>query len=140
MMKTSFSIDHIAFCVHSITQSIDFYKLLGFDKVKEWRSDSSDMVMVLLKNYENIFIELVFCNDNIPLPEHAKDYRQTLFHIGIKHLALRVESVDSALDYLIRNGIQQHSSIQMGKLGRRYFIIHDPDGAILEFTEENLNI
>jgi catechol 2,3-dioxygenase-like lactoylglutathione lyase family enzyme len=131
-----FSIDHIAFSVKDIEKSISFYKILGFTKTKEWNSDDLALQMVILRNQDNIFIELVYQKESIVMPEYAKDYKENLKHIGIKHLALRVKSATDALDFLINKGINNHSSIQMGKLGRRYFFINDPDDNILEFMEE----
>jgi len=131
-----FSIDHIAFSVQDIEKSIDFYKLLGFTKVREWESDNLTMQMCLLKNQDNAFIELVYCKEHNLLPKYAKDYKLNLHHVGIKHLAMRVKSAEQALSFLTDNGIFNHSIIQTGKLGRKYFFINDPDGTILEFIED----
>jgi len=132
-----FSIDHIAFSVQNIEKSIDFYKLLGFTIDKEWKSDDLSLQMTLMKNQDNVFIELVYCKGSNLLPEYAKDYKINLNYVGIKHLALRVKSAEEVLTFLIRNNIANHNIIiQTGKLGRKYFFINDPDGTILEFIEE----
>ncbi len=98
-----------------------------------------------MQNQENILIELVYCIGSSPIPEHAQDYIKDLQYIGIKHLALRAESLEDALSYLIINGLTRYSDnanqiiIKTGKMGRKYFSIRDPDGVILEFMEEKLN-
>jgi len=121
MDKISFVIDHIAFSVQNMEKSVEFYNLFGFGKVREWMSEDLAMQMVLMENSENTLLELVWCKDGKPLPDYAKDYIANLQYIGIKHLALCVQSVDQTLAFLRNNGITNSSDIQIGKLGRKFF-------------------
>jgi glyoxylase I family protein len=132
-----FSIDHIAFSVQDIEKSKAFYVLLGFSLIKEWKSDDLSIHMALIENHENILVELVQHEGCKPLPEYAKNYKANLQYVGIKHLALRVKSVEDALTFLTDKGITNVSAIQIGKLGRAYFFINDPDGNVLEFMQDN---
>jgi catechol 2,3-dioxygenase-like lactoylglutathione lyase family enzyme len=138
MNDVVFQVDHISYSVRDIALSIAFYKVLGFNEIKEWQSKDLLLKMSLLKNKENIIIELVSCANSVSLPNYAKDYKDSLRHIGIRHLALKVESVEEAHVFVSSKGVRNISSIQTGKLGRPYFFVNDPDGNVLEFIQGNI--
>ena len=137
-----FKLDHIAFSVKDLDVSLSFYALLGFQKIRGWDADDNSLRMALLQNNDNVFIELVYCKSSTPLPEHSQNYKKDLEYIGIKHIALRVKSVEKTLTYLQKKGISKFSDISnksviaTGKMGRKYFFVNDPDGVILEFVED----
>ena len=130
-----FSLDHIALSVVNIEKSISFYKIFGFNKFNEWSSDDGSLRMVMLKNGDEVYIELVHCTNSKQLPDASKNLDSDMFQVGVKHIALRVESVVETIDFLEHNGIFNYSNVLMGKLGRKYFYINDPDGIVLEFID-----
>ena len=134
-------IDHIALSVRDIEKSIIFYQMLGFVKFNEWKEDDLSIQMIMLKNNDNNFIELVYLKDNKTLPKHLIDFEDNLYYIGTKHIAFRVKSIEQTLDFLLKHDmIKKHSDITKGKLGRRYFFTYDPNDIVIEFIEDNIEI
>ena len=131
-----FSIDHVALSVADMDTSMNFYQLFGFEKFNEWESEDGSLHMVMLRNESNVYLELVYVKDSEQLPERSKDLDLDLIQVGVKHIALRIKSVDEMMRYLDSKGISKYSKIRIGKLGRKYFYINDPNGIVMEFIEE----
>ena len=131
-----FLIDHVALSVVDMETSIDFYKMFGFVKFNEWKADDNSLHMVMLKNNNETYMELVCARGSKQLPNSSRDLDLDLFQVGVKHIALRVKSVEEMIGYLNSKSITNYSKIRMGKLGRKYFYINDPNGIVMEFIEE----
>jgi len=91
--------------------------------------------MGMIKNHENIYIELIYCENSQALPIKNQTLDTDLKSIGIRHLALRVDSLQDTINLLKQNWCNREYEIFSGKLGRQYFFVNDPDGILLEFIE-----
>lgn len=131
-----YSISHVALSVSDIRESIEFYEKFGFKTIKEWEATDHSLKIVHLK-LNNVVLEL-FCYKNyIDIPEHSKKLSSDLPVIGTKHFALGVKSIDIAHKDLISKGIiSSDLNITLGRLGKRYFFITDPDGILIEIIED----
>ncbi len=79
---------------------------------------------------------MVFCyQENTQLPETAKSIVTDLPVIGTKHFALGVENMEEAKKFVIENNICKNIEIKVGRLGKPYFFIADPDGILVEIIE-----
>lgn len=112
-------IHHIAL-IASSEASVDFYKRLGFEEFKRINRDYD--TVVLLNGYGirlEIFID----------PTHPE--RSSPEPLGLRHIALRVESIeDTASELKLNTGI-----IMTDWLGERFTYITDPDGNVVELHE-----
>jgi len=133
-----FNYDHTAISVKNLQATIDFYKLFGFEIYNQY--DSDDIRIVVLKNAppQNIMIELFNYAEFKPLPDSAKSFAIDLPIVGTKHMGFRVKDLDKAADFVIQNNIIDKIEIQPGRLGRRYFLITDPNGILVEIIEDKV--
>ena len=85
----------------------------------------------------NTFLEIFCYKDYIPLEETRKSTKTDLPVIGTKHFALGVEDIEEAKKFIIKNNICLESDIdvRIGKLGKSYFFIKDPDEILVEIIE-----
>ena len=71
------------------------------------------------------------------LPETAKDTATDLPIIGTKHFALGVENIETAKEFVLSNNICKEVNIKVGRLGKPYFFIKDPNGILVEIIEND---
>lgn len=112
-------IHHIALIATS-EASVDFYKQLGFEEFK--RIDRDYDTVVLLSGYDvrlEIFID----------PAHPQ--RCSPEPLGLRHMALRVESIEDTIEQLGVESVE----IMTDWLGERFAYITDPDGNVVELHE-----
>jgi glyoxylase I family protein len=129
-----FAFHHTALSVSQLSESVRFYRTLGWNEVFRWSADDDSLVICHLKNGD-AFLEL-FCYSKPLPPTHDQSLDADLRHIGVRHLAMRVESVADALIHLRREGIEPLSDIKDGRTGVRYFFVRDPDGIFVEIVED----
>jgi glyoxylase I family protein len=130
-----FSFHHVALTVSNIETSLKFYAIFGLRQVLEWQSDNKDLVIVHLKSGD-MFLEL-FCysrNTAKVLSYHDNDLSQ----LGMKHFALKVESIEAAKKIIFTTGLAKKEDIEVkqGRTGIIYFFIQDPDGNWIEIVED----
>ncbi len=131
-----FNIHHVALSVKDLELSKQFYTVLGFKTILDWVSDSGDVKISHMML--NGFILELFCYDKFQ--ENAiVSLEEELHRNGIKHLGLRVESLDSARDKLITEGLAREDELQVkyGRTGINYFFIRDPDGVFVEIVQDD---
>lgn len=131
-----YSFHHVCLSVTNQELSISFYKQLGFERVHLWEADDKSLTITHLKNGEMI-LEL-FCYANYMLaPDTIHSTKTDLPIIGTKHFGLRVESIEAAREDLATKGlIAKDINITQGRTGPRYFFIPDPDGILVEISED----
>lgn len=131
-----FNIDHYAISISNTERSIEFYKKLDFEVVKDWEADDKSLRIVHLMN--GGFILEMFCyTDSDELPEFSQNLSSDLKVKGSKHFGLWVDDLEIVGDYLISVGIlQEKPVISQGRLGRPYFFIKDPDGIFVEIISK----
>jgi len=113
-------IAHVAFRVNDLTNSRDFYTKLGFEQAFEF-TDAGRTSVAFIKVNDRQFIELY--------PRTADSEPGGLLHICFE--ASDIESVHA--DYLKRE--MQPAEIKKARAGNLLFVMHDPEGKLLEYTQ-----
>lgn len=129
-----FNINHVAISVTNKEASVEFYKKFGFKEFKSWEAEDESIKIEMLK-LENMVLEIFCYQENTPLPETAKRIATDLPVIGTKHFALGVENIEEAKKFVIENNICKDVEIKVGRLGKPYFFIANPDGILVEIIE-----
>lgn len=129
-----FNMNHVAISVTNKEASVKFYKKFGFKEFKSWEAEDESIKIEMLK-LENTVLEIFCYQENTPLPETAKRIATDLPVIGTKHFALGVENIEEAKKFVIENNICKEVEIKVGRLGKPYFFIADPDGILVEIIE-----
>lgn len=131
-----FNINHVAISVTDIEKSVEFYKKFGFQKFKSWKAEDESIKINMLK-LNNTILEIFCYKEYTDLPETAKTIATDLQVIGTKHFSLGVESIEEAKEFIIKNKIANDIEIKVGRLGKSYFFIKDPDGILVEIIEND---
>ncbi len=84
---------------------------------------------------ENTVLEIFCYQEHTKLPETAKKIATDLPVIGIKHFALGVVDIEKAKKFVVENNICSDVELKVGRLGKPYFFIADPDGILVEIIE-----
>jgi catechol 2,3-dioxygenase-like lactoylglutathione lyase family enzyme len=113
-------IAHVAFRVNDLEKSRDFYKTLGFEQAFAF-SDAGKTSTAFIKINDHQFIELY--------PRTSDSQPGGLLHICFE--AADLQSVRSA--YLTQ-GLQP-AEIKKARAGNLLFVMHDPEGHLLEYTQ-----
>lgn len=132
-----FNVVHVAISVSNIGRSIEFYKRIGFKEFKSWDAEDESIKIRMLKL--NDFILEIFCYTNyIELPKTANSTATDLPVLGTKHFALGVSNIEKAKRWVLENKIADEVTINVGRLGKPYFFIKDPDGILVEIIENDI--
>lgn len=82
-------------------------------------------------------LELFCLADNAEAPANERQLFEDLRHTGLRHFALRAESLETARRTLIASGMAPGDiAIREGKTGLRYLFLRDPDGNFVEIVED----
>lgn len=130
-----FNFNHVTISVNNLEDTLNFYKLFGFEKYKEYHDDSVDIIMLKLGN---MILEIFYYMDNNKLPEHSKNLGTDLKTIGNKHFGIGVKDINEAKKFIEENKLNDSKIIiTKGRLGKPYFFIKDPNGILMEIIEED---
>ena len=138
-----FYLDHVGITAVDFEKSVQFYRVLGFEPMKEWTDEGRGMKACMMKNPEGKCIELFHFDPYIPAPDTVGSHferdgqaiEEDLPQIGLKHLAFRVKDLDDVVEKLTAAGLCRQADIMPGGLGNRYMFIRDPNGVFVEFME-----
>lgn len=131
-----FNINHVAISVTDVDRSIEFYKKFGFQDFKSWKAEDDSIKINMLK-LNNTVLEIFCYKQYTDLPETAKTTATDLPILGTKHFALGVDSIEKAKEFVMQNNICENIDIKIGRLGKQYFFISDPDGILVEIIEND---
>lgn len=130
-----FNFNHVTISVDNLEETLNFYKLFGFEKHKEYHDENVDIMMLKL---ENMILEIFHFIKNNELPEHSKDLGIDLKTIGNKHFGIGVKDINEAKKFIEENKLNDSEiTITKGRLGKPYFFIKDPNGILMEIIEED---
>lgn len=130
-----FNFNHVTISVDNLEETLNFYKIFGFEKHKEYHDENVDIVMLKL---ENMILEIFRYIENNELPEHSKDLSTDLKTIGNKHFGIGVKDINEAKKFVEENKLNDSEiTITRGRLGKPYFFIKDPNGILMEIIEED---
>ena len=120
------SVNHVGIRISSKRDAVPFYELLGF----EFRGDAGfeDGHPIIMKHPSGVVLNLLG-------PATVKDGRNILMDVdekypGITHVALTVESLEAARQFMDDNGIAITGSFSFG--GMSAIFIRDPDRNVIE--------
>lgn len=131
-----FNFNHVAISVTNAEESIEFYKKFGFEEFKSWKAEDESIKINMLK-LNNTVLEMFCYKEYTKLPETANTTATDLPVLGTKHFALGVENIEQAKEFVIKNEIANDIEIKVGRLGKPYFFIKDPNGILMEIIEED---
>ena len=131
-----YTFHHACISVTNRERSVEFYNQLGFEQVHFWEANDKSLTITHLKNGGTI-LELFCYADYKPAPDTIHSTKTDLPVIGNKHFGLRVDSIEAAREDLAAKGIvDKDIEITQGRTGPRYFFIADPDGILVEISED----
>lgn len=131
-----YSPHHIALSVSDRQVSVDFYKLLGFEEMSTWQADDKSLAITHL-SLNGIILELFCYADAKPAPASIHSLDTDLPVIGTKHFGLKAESIEAAHADAVAKGMIAPDTQIMDGAWYRYFFIEDPDGILVEITDES---
>src|SRR3989344_3463803 len=126
---------HLTINAKDLATSENFYYLLGFKKVFEYKARDGSLTIIHLKN-GLCLIEIFSYPSKMP-PDYVKDEDLYLPTDGVKQFALRVSSAERAKDDLIEKGINPQTEISESKTGVKHFLVKDPDGVFVEIVQDD---
>lgn len=124
-----FKLHHIDIWISNIEESIKFYETIGFRKIGDIDYKERDKRIILMQ-LDDLLLEMKShykkqCNHNTVNCEDNKVF------------GLSVENINEAKKVIENEKLTTDEIIiQKGILGQLYFMIHDPNGILIEFIEE----
>ncbi len=121
-------IDHVEIVSQDFTRSMDFYtRVLGFTVMERLRIDQSPLEEIAYLELGGTVVELMSVTDPRPAPSDP-------WQAGYRMIALEVEDMDRAVEYLKGKGVEiSKSPSSTGKSKRAE--IKDPDGLSIELRQ-----
>ncbi|MBI2854901.1 MAG: VOC family protein [Chloroflexi bacterium] len=123
-------IDHVEIVPTDFDRSVSFYTtVLGFNIKQRMKRDKPPMREIAFLQLGDTLIELLsYVTPPVPFPREQ-------MHVGYRMMAIEVEDMDKAVDYLRGKGVQiTREPIALGGKAKRAEIA-DPDGTPIELRQ-----
>ena len=82
-------------------------------------------------------MELFWFRDHSPLPKSARELSTDLKVIGTKHFGFKVSNLVNTQELLEEKGIEVASEPRVGRTGVTYLFFRDPDGILIEVSQDD---
>lgn len=129
---------HLSITVKDPERSKNFYKIFGFREIFRWSNGKTNIIHMKLND---LILEIFSFKDFIKPSLTNIDLYDDLKILGLKHIALKVDDIEKAKNFLIEKGIvDKNVEIKRGRTGILYFFIKDPDGIYIEIVQDCRNI
>ncbi len=121
-------VDHIGIRVADLDRAVTFYRLFGFETLREAENDD----VVVMKNSVDVEINIIFNANN------SNDNKNILMDVpdkypGFTHVAFRVDSIANTVATLNENGIEiTQGPVAFGADGHVSVFLRDPDRNTIE--------
>jgi glyoxylase I family protein len=131
-----YSIHHVAVTASNFERSLEFYQKLGFKVLANNHLPEKQKKIALLQS-GNFKLELFWYKDSKDEPITRETIGNNVNDVGVKHFALRVDSMDEVRAQLKELDIPLESELTTGDTGYEFFFIRDPDGIWIEFVQDD---
>jgi glyoxylase I family protein len=131
-----FTFHHAAISVSELDRSVAFYELLGFEEVYRWEAQDGTLEIRHL-DLAGVILELFCYQAAHDDPLLRSGTGGNLDEVGLKHVALKVDSVVEARGRLQAAGIALETEIKTGRTEIQFFFVRDPDGLWVEIVEDH---
>lgn len=122
-------VDHVGIRVGDKDRSIGFYKVLGFALLADAGFEKGHPV--IMRHPSGVVINLLGPSNVAEGVNILMDVKEK--HPGYTHMALRIDSIESAKKFLAENGIEITGSFSFK--GMTAIFIRDPDRNVIELDE-----
>lgn len=120
------SVNHVGIRVSDKDRSISFYSLLGFELISDHGFDSGHPV--IMRHRSGVVLNLLGPADGPQGTNILMDVEEK--HAGITHVALTVNALEDARNFVIDNEIRITGSFSFGNMSAIF--IRDPDRNVIE--------
>ena len=128
---------HVALSVRNIAATQRFYEQLGFRQVHRWDAEDNSLTIVHLKLH-SVVLELFAYAVNTDDEALRLEVANNLTQIGVKHVGLQVDDVETCLQEMITAGYETNKpEVTKGRTNVDYFFIKDPDGIWVEIVQDD---
>lgn len=124
-----FKLHHIDIWINKIEESIKFYELLGFSKIKEIDNKEQNKKIILM-TIDNLILEMKYHYESKCSHNQSNCGDNKVFGLCVKDIEESIRLIEN------NKLTNEKIDIKEGILGQRYFLIRDPNGILVEIIEE----
>ncbi len=130
------SIHHVAVTASNFEVSLQFYLDLGFETLIRLDQPEKHKRIALLQ-LGNFKLELFWYDDLTDHPMSRDTIGNNVHDVGVKHFAIRVNSIQETYGELAGKGILPATKPERSDNGYDFFFIRDPDGIWIEYVQDD---
>ena len=111
---------HVAFRVSDLEKTEDFYRKLGYERAFAF-TDAGKTTQVFIKINDRQFVELY------PRTQDSQP-------MGLTHVCFEATDIEAVRAAYVKQGLDPPEA-KKARAGNLLFVIHDPEGQLLEYTQ-----